>query len=546
MDVLKQTLKAKRQEKIAKAIIWLFVLLTLGILLWILMYILVRGFFFYNRVKYPFTDIKETELSIKEYPGDKFIFIVNKDVRIQDLTIEELKELYTKKREANWGDYTGQNLKVSPFAFAGSSPFIEAATYFILGDKNEFSKYTSYVLSPGDMIEKVSKTSGSIGFIPADSIDAINNQDVKILPIRRICVLGHPSVFKIEDNIQIRSLDHEDLNNIFSGKVENWKEVGGIDLKIRPVVFSPDNIIPEILKEDTILTAQALLAKDPGDFFHLMETTEGAIGLCYYNDIADPAEYKLFDIERVEFGWNLTIHYLIEEPARSGKWGGISTIIINTLFLILFTLIFSVPVGVLGAIYFVEYAKASRLVLILRMGTETLAGIPSIVFGLFGFIFFVGILKLGIGFISATLTVTMMILPTVIRVSEEALKAVPITYREGSLALGATKLQTIIKVVVPAASPGILTGVILSIGRVAGETAVLIYTLGSNYELVRGPSSSARVLSLHLYSMFSEAISFDRCFATAAILIFIMLLVNYTTTRLISRLNRMAGKESRS
>jgi phosphate transport system permease protein len=239
---------------------------------------------------------------------------------------------------------------------------------------------------------------------------------------------------------------------------------------------------------------------------------------------------------------NLTIHYLIEAPARSGAWGGVSTIIINTFFLILFTLIFSTPIGILGAIYLVEYARQGRMVKILRLGTETLAGIPSIVFGLFGSIFFVNMLGMGIGFISATLSVTMMILPTIVRTTEEALKAVPDSFREGSLALGATKLQTIRRVVLPAATPGILTGIILAVGRTVGETAVLIYTLGSNYELVRGPSSSARVLSLHLYNMFAEAISFDRTFATGAILVFIVLLVNYSTTKLIGRMNAMAGR----
>ena len=126
-----------------------------------------------------------------------------------------------------------------------------------------------------------------------------------------------------------------------------------------------------------------------------------------------------------------------------------------------------------------------------------------------------------------------MILPTIIRTSEEALKSVPAGYRDASLALGGTKLQTVFRVVLPAATPGILTGVILAVGRTVGETAVLLYTLGSNYELVSGPTSSARVLSLHIYSLFSEAISFDRSFATATVLIFIILIVNISASRIV-------------
>ena len=273
----------------------------------------------------------------------------------------------------------------------------------------------------------------------------------------------------------------------------------------------------------------------------VLEETPGALALGPFIE-AEERGAPLLEIRRIEKGRNLTIRFLIEAPARSGQWGGISTIIINTLFLILFTLLFSVPIGVFAAIYMVEYAKQGRLMGVLRMGTETLAGIPSIVFGLFGHLFFVRILGFGIGFLSSTLTVTLMILPTLIRTAEEALKAVPLSFREGSLALGATKLQTTLRVTLPAAYPGILTGIILSLGRTVGETAVLLYTLGSSYELVRGPSSSARVLSLHLYMLFSEALSFERAFATGAVLVFIILIVNYATTRIISRKIAYSGK----
>ena len=163
--------------------------------------------------------------------------------------------------------------------------------------------------------------------------------------------------------------------------------------------------------------------------------------------------------------------FLLIHHRAQVAWGGISYIIINTLVLILATLLISTPIGVAAAIYLTEYSKQGPFLKLLRMGTETLAGIPSIVFGLFGRIFFVQILHLGIGFLSSTLTITLMILPTIVRTSEEALSSVPQTFREGSLALGATKLETIRKVVLSAASPGILTGVILGIGRVVGRNS---------------------------------------------------------------------------
>jgi phosphate transport system permease protein len=239
---------------------------------------------------------------------------------------------------------------------------------------------------------------------------------------------------------------------------------------------------------------------------------------------------------------NLTLSYFLEEPRRAGRVGGVSTIILNTVLMILLTLVVTTPIGVGAAIYLTEYTRQGRLIGILRFGTETLAGIPSIIFGLFGFIVFVTILRLGIGLLSGTLTITIMLLPTIIRTAEEAIKSVPMSLREGSLALGATRWQTTVRVVVPAASPGILTGVILAVGRGVGETAALLFTMGTDYRLVDGLRSSARVLSVHLYYLLKEGISFEKAFATGTILVIIVLIVNIVTTRLIGRMNLMRAE----
>ena len=222
--------------------------------------------------------------------------------------------------------------------------------------------------------------------------------------------------------------------------------------------------------------------------------------------------------------------------------GGLSYIIVNTVAMIIFVLLIATPIGVSAAIFLVEYAKQGRLIYILRLGTDTLAGIPSIIFGLFGMVFFSQILGFKTGLVSGTLTLTIMILPTIVRTSEEALKSVSGGLREGSLALGATKLQTIFRVVLPAASPGILTGVILAIGRAVGETAALLFTMGSNLALLRSLNSPIRVLSVHLYMLIRENISIPNAFAAATILVVIVFFVNYSTTKLIGRLNKAAGQ----
>lgn len=201
--------------------------------------------------------------------------------------------------------------------------------------------------------------------------------------------------------------------------------------------------------------------------------------------------------------------------------------IFNTVFITFLTLIIAVPIGIFSAVYLVEYAKkGSKLVKVIRVTTETLAGIPSIVFGLFGFLAFVIALGWGYSMIAGVLTLVMMVLPTIIRTTEEALLAVPNSYREGSFGLGAGKIRTIFKIIVPTAIPGILSGVILAIGRIVGETAALIYTSGTVAETATSLTDSARTLSVHLYCLLSEGLFTNQAYATAVILLLLVVGIN--------------------
>ena len=201
--------------------------------------------------------------------------------------------------------------------------------------------------------------------------------------------------------------------------------------------------------------------------------------------------------------------------------------IFNTVFITFLTLLIAVPIGIFSAVYLVEYAKkGSKLVKVIRVTTETLAGIPSIVFGLFGFLAFVIALGWGYSMIAGVLTLVMMVLPTIIRTTEEALLAVPNSYREGSFGLGAGKIRTIFKIIVPTAIPGILSGVILAIGRIVGETAALIYTSGTVAETATSLTDSARTLSVHLYCLLSEGLFTNQDYATAVILLLLVVGIN--------------------
>lgn len=229
----------------------------------------------------------------------------------------------------------------------------------------------------------------------------------------------------------------------------------------------------------------------------------------------------------------LSLEFLTDEPENMGKDGGIFSIIVTTIYLALFSLIIAAPIGICAAIFLTEYAKEGPVIRLIRFGTESLAGIPSIIFGLFGYVFFVVFLKFRYSIVSGGLTLTLMILPTIIRTAEEAIKMVPRFYREGSLALGATKWQTIYKVVLPAAIPGILTGVILGIGRVVGETAAVIYTAGSSLGLPNSIWRPGRTMAVHLYILASEGLSKDNMYATATVLIITVLIINFTANKLI-------------
>jgi len=201
--------------------------------------------------------------------------------------------------------------------------------------------------------------------------------------------------------------------------------------------------------------------------------------------------------------------------------------LINTVIMTFFSLLIAAPLGIFSAIFLVEYAKrGNRFVNVIRLTTETLQGIPSIVYGLFGMLFFVTTCHWGFSILAGAFTLAIMILPLIMRSTEEALKAVPDSYREGSFGLGAGKLRTVFRIVLPSAIPGILAGVILAIGRIVGETAALIYTAGTVAKVPGSLLGSGRTLAVHMYNLASEGLYMDQAYATAVILLVLVVLIN--------------------
>lgn len=233
----------------------------------------------------------------------------------------------------------------------------------------------------------------------------------------------------------------------------------------------------------------------------------------------------------------VNLSFLVSDYSTSGD-GGILPMIITTLYMVFVSILVATPIGILSGIYLQEYSKNGKLTKIIRFATESLAGIPSIVYGLFGGIFFVVTLKLGYSIVSGALTVAIIILPVIIRTTEEALKTVPDSYREGSLALGGTRFQTLYKVILPSATPGILSGVILSVGRIIGESAAVLLTAGTVAKLPETIFDSSRTLTVHAYLLTKESGDIQTVASMGVVLIIMVLALNTLAKVIAKKFNK--------
>jgi len=239
----------------------------------------------------------------------------------------------------------------------------------------------------------------------------------------------------------------------------------------------------------------------------------------------------------------LTPHFFLESPRQMGRTGGIFSIIIGTLLITAVAVVIATPLGVGTAVFLREYTRDSKISRIIRFGTDCLAGVPSIIFGLFGFVFFVIFLRMGWSILSGGLTLATMVLPTIICTAEEAIKAIPYSYREVSFALGGTRWQTVKKVILPNALPGIFTGILLGVGRSVGETAAIILTSGSSFLMPTSLFSPIRTMSIHFFILAREGISMEMAYATGAALILLILLINTFANWMLHRyVRKLEGK----
>lgn len=531
-----------REQRFAFAALRGVSFLSIAILALIVGFVLVRGLRYSNTTRSAY-------LPYEESSPDGLAIVVRSDADIERLDFGILYGMFTDEY-LNWSKISAEDLDLLPIAIDPATPAGAAAARLLFGAPEAalWGGLVATASSPADALARVAVTPGAISIVPAKDLAALPAgaaARLKAVSLRRIVIAANPEVTALVDDHAVEDLDTRKAPALMRGSISNWKELGGPDLSILPLAAPEGSPIAAAARAAGLAMpalGPAATESDSMDaYVSTIASSPGAIGYLFAAD-ATAAELPALTLEGRESGWNLSWRYLVEAPRLSGKVGGISTIIANTFFMLLLTIAFAMPIGVGAAVYLVEYSRQGTFVSLLRLGAETLAGIPSILFGLFGMLFFVEILGFGFGLLSGSLTLTLMILPTIVRTSEEALKAVPGGLREGSLALGATKLQTVLRVVLPAAMPGILTGLILGIGRAVGETAALLFTMGSDYKLAKGLHSSARSLSAHVYLLFAEGISFDRAFSTATVLVVVVLAFNLAAKRLVGRMGRFAER----
>jgi len=520
--------------------------LTMTVLLLIVGFILINGFISRNRETSTLLPLTQESILIpQEGQIVEFAVIAHSSLRIKKITWDELREIYIGK-ESYWGYISGQNRSIKPMLWM-EERFKTALGVYLESGEEGFNNRIQYYGTHQQLETFMNSNHGSIAIVPMSWTKQISG--VKILGIEQISMAVNPYLMELHQGRKLSSLEIKELLTLGQSSIEYWDNLENFsdepDRRTEVMLLGLNTGTAENKRMNDTLnqlfpdlhTSMQLYSEEK--LLEQLNSHRGAFAFIPSN-MAFRENLSLMKIRRTDYSLNLRPSFLYMAPSRAGAVGGISYIIINTLVMILFVLLIATPVGVGAAVYLVHYSRQGRLQKLLRLGTDTLAGIPSILFGLFGLVFFSQFLGFKTGLLSGALTLTVMILPTIIRTSEEALRMVPHDLMEGSMALGATRHQTLVKVIIPAAAPGILTGMILSIGRAIGETAALLFTLGSNLSLLRNLNSPMRVLSVHLYMLIRENISIENAFATATILILMVFLVNKLTRVLIGKMSGAA------
>jgi len=484
-------------DTVAVASIKAFAMVTIIILVIILGYIFSKGLISNKLYESPVVPGHSSD-------NQPFSVLVNTATGFDTMQYQVLQKLYDG-RTFSLRKLTGVDHDVELYVETGLE---DSVIKYLEIDETSFKRSTPIIGSREEILRAMVASPGAIGLVHGSSTFTIPSNRIDMILLEDMVLAVHPSVTRLVGNIKLSKIDVDVVNGLLHGAFTSWTELNGQHLPVRVV-----GSLKELL------------------------VTEGSVALLPYW-MVQHNEIDILHITARKQSQNFTFRYIFQKPVEMGKYGGISTIIGNTLLMVIVTLLIATPLGVGAAVFMVEYKANTRVMAIIRTGVDLLAGVPSIIFGLFGLLVFVQLAGWSFSLISGSMTVVIMILPTIIRTSEEALRTVSSGLREASVALGATKWETIWRVMLPAASPGIVAGVILAIGRAVGETAALIYTIGSGTALATGPFESARVLAMHIFLTITEGQSIDKAFASAMVLFVLVLIINVVARLTVRRFFR--------
>lgn len=489
----------KNTNKIALTVIQGLSLLTILILALMLSYLVYRGLRSDKLIQREVTNQVNPELPFDVYSS--------KNANLEEIDYFTLRKIvqgkfYSLRKISSVNRDINLYIDSSLFDYLSEYLVLENDEFF---DDNIIAVNTSELINDKTLLKEIKKYDGSILIVEKGS----TIKGFKTVEISDSVIAVNPDVTGIFENKKIGNLKEDEVDALLTGNLYSWSELLGPPIDVT-LVSSLDEV------ENT---TGAVMAVQASSYQRALDASK------------DITSLKMFHRQTKQ---NLTWNYIISPSEDEGKYGGIGTIILNTLVMVILTILIATPISVAGAIYLVHYAKKGKLTTLIKTGIDLLAAVPSIIFGLFGLLVFVQLMGFSFSLISGVLTLSIMILPTILRTSEEAIRTVSPALIEASRGLGATKIETIWKIVLPSASRGITTGIVLAIGRAVGETAALIFTIGSSTSFVKGLGSSSRVLAQHIYLIITEGGSIDEAFASALVLIILVLFIN-TITKLIMK-----------
>lgn len=510
------------KQAFAFGFLGLSILITLTALLFILSYIIINGLYTVEEKDQSFINLETPNFS---WENESYSVWVNNHIDVTYLSLAQLETLYTTSAR-NWGYISQQRDTVMPLLLEEEEiQSKNLLNFFSTQEKKEFQSRFKAINNIDEIVFLLNENKGAIALIPhsllsEEDFNKLKNNKIKQVNVREFSLVSYIDNENESEAIHITKEELHSLKEKFT-------------INENDTILKATDIVEEILQQNFTPTSHQKIFIEQEALTPI--SLKNTIAIKNYR-YALSQDYLPVIWKEEKRQFSLTWSYFTTPPFDGARFGGISFIIMNTLWFILATSLISIPLGVSSAIYLTYYArKKSKLSSLIRASFDVLSSLPAIIFGLFGMTVFVPIF--GLGLISGALSTTLMILPNITKASEESIKTVPKDLYQSSLALGATKFTSLWRVVIPYAGPGIITGIILAIGRAFSEAAVLLFTLGTSLTAITGLDTSGRALTVHLYLLLQEG-GVNKAFPVALVILITVLILNIVADTIRDRLSR--------